>query len=354
MSFVYSCETLKPIPTQIPQKIDTTAIRQPGINPIPCNYDSIIALCRNISKQQHLDITRYISDNKMLRKINDSTLRANNRLHIINDSISRANNKLLDSIAILTLNGKKIKNVVKRNPITKPVIKKAAVENSKSNNIHLNDNNYAVFTVNYPIQKIGMLLNGSGSDKIKSIDEGIRRIEAEKQEVLFMTNGGMYKSDNSPQGLYVENGKELNPIDIKTSGSGNFYMQPNGVFILTKTNAYVIPTAEYNKYKSNALFATQSGPMLVTNGTINSNFTKGSANTNIRSGVGIRQDGAVIFAISDAEVNFHDFAELFVKELKCRNALYLDGAISRMYLPRLNRNQKGGNFGVLIYSSVRK
>ncbi len=34
--------------------------------------------------------------------------------------------------------------------------------------------------------------------------------------------------------------------------------------------------------------------------------------------------------------------------LNCKNALYLDGAISKMYLPALNRFDTTNNFGAMI------
>jgi uncharacterized protein YigE (DUF2233 family) len=88
--------------------------------------------------------------------------------------------------------------------------------------------------------------------------------------------------------------------------------------------------------------------MLVINGNLHPKFNKGSSNTNIRSGVGITATGQVIFAISDKPVNFYDFATLFRDGLHCANALYLDGAISQMYLPNSRRMDLGGDFGPIV------
>jgi uncharacterized protein YigE (DUF2233 family) len=87
--------------------------------------------------------------------------------------------------------------------------------------------------------------------------------------------------------------------------------------------------------------------MLLINGEINPHFTKGSVNTNIRNGVGILPNHKVVFAISKELVNFYDFAEYF-KNLGCKNALFLDGGISAMYLPEKNWEQLTGDFGVMI------
>ena len=189
--------------------------------------------------------------------------------------------------------------------------------------------------------------------------ENLRNAYTEGQ-LVFATNGGMYKKDGAPQGLYIEGGEELIPLDPKEKGYGNFYMQPNGIFVLdTAGKAEVISTQQFmRKYgykgrgKSPQLreiqFATQSGPMLVHNGKINEHFRQGSSNLNIRSGVGIMKNQKVVFAISNKRVNFYDFAAFFKSYLGCDNALYLDGAISEMYVPELKRYQKGGNYGAII------
>jgi uncharacterized protein YigE (DUF2233 family) len=55
----------------------------------------------------------------------------------------------------------------------------------------------------------------------------------------------------------------------------------------------------------------------------------------------------LVFAMSKKEINFYDFAKYF-KDLGCKNALYLDGFVSRTYLPEKNWKQEDGDFGVII------
>ena len=50
----------------------------------------------------------------------------------------------------------------------------------------------------------------------------------------------------------------------------------------------------------------------------------------VRNGVGVRADGRVVFAISEAAVSFGRFARLFRDALACPNALYLDGFVSAL------------------------
>ncbi len=165
------------------------------------------------------------------------------------------------------------------------------------------------------------------------------------QILVFAMNGGMYQEDLKPVGLYIENGKVLSPLNKRDAG-GNFYLKPNGVFFITRNNiAGISTTNDFNT--AQVLYATQSGPMLVINGNIHHSFAKGSANINIRNGVGILPDGKVVFALSKVPVNFYDFAEYF-KELGCKNALYMDGFVSRMYAPQKQWTQTDGDFGVMI------
>jgi uncharacterized protein YigE (DUF2233 family) len=166
------------------------------------------------------------------------------------------------------------------------------------------------------------------------------------QKLLFAMNGGMYKEDRSPLGLYIDSGKTIRPLN-KASASGNFYLKPNGVFYLTKNKTAVVCVTEKFKAGSHILYATQSGPMLVADGNIHPAFTKGSANINFRNGVGILPNGQILFIMSKKPINFYDFAKSFLKA-GCKNALYLDGFVSQTYLPSQKWEQPGGNFGVII------
>lgn len=166
------------------------------------------------------------------------------------------------------------------------------------------------------------------------------------KKLIFAMNGGMYKKDLSPQGLYVENGITLTPLDTITKGYGNFYLQPNGVFAITKNNkALIIKSTNFNN--DFIKFATQSGPLLIIEGIIHTKFNKGSKNVNIRNGVGILPNGDLIFAMSLQKVNFYEFATYF-NSLGCKNALYLDGFVSKTFLPEKNQLEMDGNFGVII------
>lgn len=172
-------------------------------------------------------------------------------------------------------------------------------------------------------------------------------IEAEGQELVFAMNGGMYMKNLAPQGLYIECGVTLSKLNKTQNAYGNFYLQPNGIFYLTdEGKAVVCKTADFIPHP-NIQYATQSGPMLVIDGNIHPKFTEGSKNVHIRNGVGVLPDGNLLFAMSKEKINLYDFATYF-QQKGCKNALYLDGFVSKTYLPSQNWVQWGGNFGVII------
>jgi len=165
--------------------------------------------------------------------------------------------------------------------------------------------------------------------------------------LTFAMNGGMYKKDSSPQGLYIENGKVIQEMSTQQEGYGNFYLQPNGIFYINDDNKAGIVATSSLKNINTLKYATQSGPMLVTNGKMHPAFKKGSNNLHIRNAVGLLPNGNLLFVMSKEKINFYDLASYFILN-DCKNALYLDGFVSRTYLPSNNWIQEDGNFGVII------
>lgn len=208
------------------------------------------------------------------------------------------------------------------------------------------DDRFVSYIVNPKNQNLEFFWKNEKGEHFKNAENLISWLKSKNKKLLFSTNGGMYKKDNSPQGLYVE--KTITKSEIDTSnGNGNFYLKPNGIFYLTTDKNPIICKTEDFVNNGMIKYATQSGPMLVIDGEIHAAFKKNSTNLNIRNGVGILPNNQIIFAISKKEINFYDFAEYF-KKLGCKKALYLDGFVSRTYLPEKNWKQIDGNFGVII------
>lgn len=157
---------------------------------------------------------------------------------------------------------------------------------------------------------------------------------AHGRKLLFATNAGIYDRQNAPLGLFVENGKTLVPLNLShgKASAGNFSLLPNGVFaIYADGHAAVRTTGDFKNDGKAAQWATQSGPMLLIDGKLNPKFVDDSSSLKWRSGVCAKTPTDVIFAVSEAPVNFHTFGRLFRDRLGCRDALYLDGSISRLY-----------------------
>ena len=151
-------------------------------------------------------------------------------------------------------------------------------------------------------------------------------------KLLFAANAGMFEPDFSPVGLLVQDGNEIAPLNLR-EGTGNFYLKPNGVFALTdKGEARVMESSSYQTFLPRVVWATQSGPLLVHEGEVHPDLVAGSTNLMVRSGVGVRNDGRIVFVISRTPVNFYDFASVFLVRFKCPNALYLDGHISAFHV----------------------
>ena len=181
-------------------------------------------------------------------------------------------------------------------------------------------------------------------------------LAGKKQTLTFAMNGGMYHKNRDPVGLYIEGGKEMQPLSTKP-GEGNFHMLPNGVFWTVQDGgghrAYVGTAEAYqDAAQAGIASATQSGPMLVIDGALHPRFIKDSDSRKIRNGVGMTDDGKAVFVISDTPVNFYDFASLFRDKLGAKNALYLDGTISRLYAKDIRRNDSGLPMGPIISVTV--
>ncbi|MCB1099011.1 MAG: phosphodiester glycosidase family protein [Verrucomicrobiae bacterium] len=121
-------------------------------------------------------------------------------------------------------------------------------------------------------------------------------LEQEGRTVEMVMNAGIYTKVPAPEGLHVENGKEL--VKLNTAdGAGNFYLKPNGVFYIDEKNrARVVSTNDYRKRTISPRLATQSGPLLLRDGKVHPAFKEASRNKLNRNGVGVDKDGRIWFA----------------------------------------------------------
>ncbi len=219
-------------------------------------------------------------------------------------------------------------------------------------NKYSSDDQILSYIVDTKTQDLQLYWKNDSGQTLKSILNLKNFVESKNLTLTFAMNGGMFNRDFSPQGLFIQNKQTLAVLDT-ADGSGNFYLKPNGIFYLTTDNVpFVCNTTDF-KNNGEVKYATQSGPMLVIDGKIHSAFKEGSKNLHIRNGVGILPDNKVVFVMSKTEISFYDFAKYF-QSLGCKNALYLDGFVSRTYLPDKKWMQTDGNFGVIIGVTKKK
>jgi uncharacterized protein YigE (DUF2233 family) len=290
-----------------------------------------------IKKQENFDINKICTPEKL--KSSPATVKKELRqIYAAVFQLEEAKRKMLNDIKLRQ--DELLKTAIQlrqQQPIAEDALKKiktATDSLSGAVGIRFNNRPFRIFIAGKGIHHVYVHNGKDGDASFKEVKKMVQKQKTDS--VLMMMNGGMYNADFQPQGLLISGGKLIAPADsVNTKQSGNFYMYPNGIFLIDSAgNFRILETQEYIKlYKKNKPFyATQSGPMLVNNKSLHHQFTPASPNLNIRNGVGEMSNDKVIFLISDEPVNFFDFALIFRYYFNCSNALYLDGAISKMYL----------------------
>ena len=185
-------------------------------------------------------------------------------------------------------------------------------------------------------------------EPFKQFDTLSREIAEQNGTLVFAMNGGMYHEDRSPVGYYRDTYGDRASVNLN-DGPGNFHLKPNGVFWLDKERAGVSESGAYVETALDPRYATQSGPMLVIEGEVHPEINPDGVSRKRRNGVGVSADGRTVhFAISDSAVTFYDFASLFRDVLETPNALFLDGQVSRLYAPGIDRNEIGADLGPIV------
>jgi uncharacterized protein YigE (DUF2233 family) len=197
---------------------------------------------------------------------------------------------------------------------------------------------------------------GNDGNPYRTFDALAADFKAKGKSLRFAMNGGMYRGDLSPVGLYMEDGHVLVPPNTATLTGApreipNFYKKPNGVFYIGEGTAGILETGRFLAEKPNARFATQSGPMLLINGRIHPAFIVNSTDRKPRDGVGLSTGNELYFVITTSWVSFYDFARFFRDRLGCSDALFLDGGEAPgLYAPELGRNDSPahGGYGPIV------
>jgi uncharacterized protein YigE (DUF2233 family) len=174
------------------------------------------------------------------------------------------------------------------------------------------------------------------------------------RKIRFAMNAGMFGTDGWPIGLYVANGIIQRKLNSR-GGGGNFHMKPNGIFAQTADGALILQTTPAFQAASPAVrWATQSGPMLVIDGALHPQLSEDGPSRYRRNGVGLLDAHRAWFVISEGPVSFGRLARFFRDGLHCRNALYFDGAVSSLWIPRDRRQDAHAPLGPMVIVADRK
>jgi uncharacterized protein YigE (DUF2233 family) len=173
---------------------------------------------------------------------------------------------------------------------------------------------------------------------IASLDSTVR---ARGNQLVAAMNAGIFGEDGRPLGLLIQDGRRIAPLNTRApSDTGqicslaNFYCPPNGVFYVSRGKAAVLSTSAFARLKlapSAIRLATQSGPMLLSAGKLARDFPPTWRKEIPRNAVCVQPDGDVMFALGEQQTH-RSFAESLRDRLGCRDALYLDGAISALFI----------------------
>ena len=197
------------------------------------------------------------------------------------------------------------------------------------------------------------LADRDGRTYLRSFENLSRTLGRDGARVRFAMNAGMFNDRGAPIGLYVENGVRSHRISLR-HGAGNFHLLPNGVFWQDATGDVHVTESRADAAEPHApRFATQSGPMLVIDGALHPRFSEDGDSRLTRNGVGVSDAHTAYFVISETDVSFGKFARFFRDRLHCRNALFLDGNVSSLWAPSLNRRDDARLLGPMLVVLAR-
>ena len=223
---------------------------------------------------------------------------------------------------------------------------KSESDKSRIYRIKFKDTYFDIAYVNLKTEKIELFWKDQDNKRYGSFSQLDKSLKSRKEDLILATNAGIFDPTFTPVGLLVERGTVLHNLNLE-DGTGNFFLKPNGIFLIDSDGAKIVESSRYKTLETKITEATQSGPLLVIDNKIHPVFTMNSKNKVIRSGIGVKSRTEVFIVLSEGMVNFYDFATLFKDKLDCSNALYLDGHISKFYIPSQNRFDDGDFAGII-------
>ncbi len=181
-------------------------------------------------------------------------------------------------------------------------------------------------------ESIRVVWSDESGNPLRTFPNVARYFAAKRIPIVTLMNGGIFEPGGVPSGLLIQDGKELRRVN-RSAGEGNFFLKPNGIFLIGSQGAAVIRTEEYPLKGFDVQYAVQSGPLLLREGQAHPGFNANSTSRLHRNGVGVTTTGIVVLAMTDFDSpkfpNLFEFAGLF-RTLDCPDALFLDGDLSQM------------------------
>ena len=217
---------------------------------------------------------------------------------------------------------------------------------SRATNTAPSDRRFTTIRVHPNTERIELFLRDDAGQPFKHFDQLKSWLAGKNKQLSFAMNAGMFQQDLSPLGLFVQEGKQVSRLNV-SDGTGNFYLKPNGVFLISASGPKIVESTEYPALAQGVRLATQSGPLLVRNGVLHPSINAASTSRLVRNGVGV-SGNTIMFVISEQPVSFYELAVYFRDDLHCPDALYLDGVVSSLYSTELQRNDSRADLGPIV------
>ena len=199
--------------------------------------------------------------------------------------------------------------------------------------------------------RLHLFVDDGHGQPVRTLRGAAALVAASGHRLVFAMNAGIYEPDLAPTGLAIEAGRELAPLNTR-QGTGNFYASPNGVFYLTPAGAAIARTSAFAAAAPPGVrLATQSGPILLEDGAMPAASVRaasGPSARRLRRNAVCADHGAATLVIVDSGVTLHELALYLRDQVGCRNALYLDGAISQALDARSGRLDEGVPLGPIL------
>ena len=176
------------------------------------------------------------------------------------------------------------------------------------------------------------------------------------ETLLAATNAGIFYRTREPAGLHVERGTVLRPLNRSSDPpagekEGNFFAIPNGVFyVAADGTAHIRETQGAALALGQIREGTQSGPLLLRHNVPHRLIGNPTVS---RNAVAVCGPKRIALVLAPEGASIRELA-LFVRDqLRCRDALYLDGTISGLRVPSARIDRDGEYVGIIGVTARR-